>query len=182
MHFKARASGTYRSLGDQPRPRVGVLVSGQTRRILATRVAQPRATLAGMNYSSPKLQRAGRAFLLRLVAENGVEEAARVLRELADELEELDRKERTAMEAETSVPAPNERARARRDRSPVLGTTSPPSRCLSRCAENPCRSRPQSSGQGSRCYRGIEGPRPVRGSSLLAIGWSDPGQPWTQGR
>ena len=35
------------------------------------------------------MQRAARAFLLRLVAENGVEEAARALRELADEFERL---------------------------------------------------------------------------------------------
>jgi hypothetical protein len=34
-----------------------------------------------------KLQRAGRAFLLRLVAEYGPVEAARILRRLADELE-----------------------------------------------------------------------------------------------
>jgi hypothetical protein len=33
-----------------------------------------------------KLQRAGRAFLLRLVAEYGPQEAARILRRLADEL------------------------------------------------------------------------------------------------
>jgi hypothetical protein len=39
--------------------------------------------------ASPKLQRAARAFLLRLVAENGTEEAARVLRDIADELEGL---------------------------------------------------------------------------------------------
>jgi len=42
----------------------------------------------GMN-ASPKLQRAARAFLLRLVAENGSDEAARALRDLADELEAL---------------------------------------------------------------------------------------------
>jgi len=35
------------------------------------------------------LQRAARAFLLRLVAENGIEGAARVLRDLADEIEGL---------------------------------------------------------------------------------------------
>ena len=33
-----------------------------------------------MNGASPKLQRAARAFLLRLVAENGIDEAVRVLR------------------------------------------------------------------------------------------------------
>ena len=44
--------------------------------------------LAGMN-ASPKLQRAARTFLLRLVAENGSDEAARALRDLADELEAL---------------------------------------------------------------------------------------------
>ena len=40
--------------------------------------------------ASPKLQRAAKAFLLRLVTENRVEEAKRVLRELADELEWLE--------------------------------------------------------------------------------------------
>ena len=45
--------------------------------------------LAGGICASLKLQRAARAFLLRLVAENGIEEAARVLRDLADELERL---------------------------------------------------------------------------------------------
>jgi len=39
--------------------------------------------------ASPKLQKAGRRFLLRLVAENGPEAAAAVLRDLADELEWL---------------------------------------------------------------------------------------------
>jgi len=39
--------------------------------------------------ASPKLQKAGRRFLLRLVAENGPEGAVRVLRDLADELEGL---------------------------------------------------------------------------------------------
>ena len=39
----------------------------------------------------PKLQRAARAFLLRLAAENGVEEAAPILRRLADEIEWLER-------------------------------------------------------------------------------------------
>lgn len=39
--------------------------------------------------ASPKLQRAGRAFLLRLVAENGPDEAARALRSLSDEVEGL---------------------------------------------------------------------------------------------
>jgi len=42
-----------------------------------------------MDAPSPKLQKAARAFLLRLVVENGIEEAARVLRDLADELERL---------------------------------------------------------------------------------------------
>ena len=41
--------------------------------------------------ASPKLQKAGRRFLLRLVAENGPEAAAAILRELADELEALAR-------------------------------------------------------------------------------------------
>jgi hypothetical protein len=36
-----------------------------------------------------KIQKPGRAFLLRLVAEYGPLEAARLLRALADELEEL---------------------------------------------------------------------------------------------
>ena len=39
--------------------------------------------------ASPKLQKAGRAFLLRLVAEYGTEAAARVLRDLADEVANL---------------------------------------------------------------------------------------------
>jgi plasmid stabilization system protein ParE len=39
--------------------------------------------------ASPKLQRAGRTFLLRLVAENGPEEAARILRDIASEIKEL---------------------------------------------------------------------------------------------
>ena len=39
--------------------------------------------------STTKLQKAGRAFLLRLVAEYGPSEAARVLRALADELEAI---------------------------------------------------------------------------------------------
>ena len=45
--------------------------------------------LAGGICASLKLQRAARAFLLRLVAENGIEEAARVLRHLADKIERL---------------------------------------------------------------------------------------------
>ena len=51
-------------------------------------VAARRDNLGAWN-ASPKLQRAARAFLLRLVAENGIEEATRVLRELADEIEAL---------------------------------------------------------------------------------------------
>jgi hypothetical protein len=39
--------------------------------------------------ASPKLQKAGRAFLLRLVYENGPDEAANILRDLACELEAL---------------------------------------------------------------------------------------------
>jgi hypothetical protein len=39
--------------------------------------------------ASPKLQKAGRAFLLRLVAENGAEEAARILRDMAEEVADL---------------------------------------------------------------------------------------------
>ena len=39
--------------------------------------------------ASPNLQRVAKAFLLRLVAENGVDEAAKALRDLADELEAL---------------------------------------------------------------------------------------------
>jgi len=35
----------------------------------------------------PKLQRAARAFLVRLACENGIEKAAEILRRLADELE-----------------------------------------------------------------------------------------------
>jgi hypothetical protein len=44
---------------------------------------------AGRMDTSPKLQKAGRAFLLRLVAENGPERAAQILRDLADEIEGL---------------------------------------------------------------------------------------------
>jgi len=40
---------------------------------------------------SPKLQKAGRRFLMRLVAENGPKAAAAILRELADELDALAR-------------------------------------------------------------------------------------------
>jgi len=57
-----------------------------------------------MSAASPKLQRAAKAFLLRLVTENRVEEAKRVLRELADELE--------CLEAERAAEL------ARRDRDP----------------------------------------------------------------
>jgi len=64
-------------------------ISAQTRQILATTAAVRRAMLAGMESASPKLQRAGRAFLLRLVAEHGPQAAAQVLRELADEIEGL---------------------------------------------------------------------------------------------
>jgi hypothetical protein len=39
--------------------------------------------------TSPKLQRACRSFLLCLVAENGTDEAARILHRLADEIESL---------------------------------------------------------------------------------------------
>jgi len=42
-----------------------------------------------MNGTSPKLQRTTRTFLLRLVAENGIEDAAHVLRGLADKIEGL---------------------------------------------------------------------------------------------
>jgi len=45
--------------------------------------------LSAWGTASPKLQRAAKAFLMRLVAENGIEEAARALRELADEIEGL---------------------------------------------------------------------------------------------
>jgi len=43
--------------------------------------------------ASPKMQRAGTAFLLRLVAENGIDEAARALHEFADDIEGLEREE-----------------------------------------------------------------------------------------
>ena len=42
-----------------------------------------------MKSALPKMQRAARAFLLRLAGENGIEEAARVLREPAGKLEGL---------------------------------------------------------------------------------------------
>ena len=48
---------------------------------------------AAPNRASPKLQHAAKAFVLRLVAENGLEEAARVLRDLADEVRGLEREE-----------------------------------------------------------------------------------------
>jgi len=51
-------------------------------------VAARRDNLGAWN-ASPKLQRAARAFLLRLVAENGIEETARAPRELAKEIEGL---------------------------------------------------------------------------------------------
>ena len=59
-----------------------------------------------MNGASPKLQRAARAFLLRQVAENGVEEAARVLRELADALEWIEA--RTADERASRAAGPEQ--------------------------------------------------------------------------
>jgi hypothetical protein len=48
-----------------------------------------RARPAGGMNASPKLHKAGRAFLLPLVSENGIDEAVTVLRDLADELEGL---------------------------------------------------------------------------------------------
>jgi hypothetical protein len=48
--------------------------------------AKARAHDAGME-ATTKLQKAGRALLLRLVAEYGPLEAARILRKLADEIE-----------------------------------------------------------------------------------------------
>jgi hypothetical protein len=39
--------------------------------------------------TSPKLQRACRSFLVRLVAENGTDKAADALRRLADQIESL---------------------------------------------------------------------------------------------
>jgi len=55
--------------------------------------------------ASPKLQRAGRAFLLRLVCENGPERAARVLRDLADELEMLGADQRAENHMDDSASA-----------------------------------------------------------------------------
>jgi hypothetical protein len=40
-------------------------------------------------YCTTKMQKAGRSFLLRLVAEYGPDEACRILRSLADEIEGL---------------------------------------------------------------------------------------------
>ena len=57
-----------------------------------------------------KLQRAGRDFLMRLVAQHGLDGAARMLRALADELEALCR---------TSVP-PDLSARARSKEKQVV--------------------------------------------------------------
>jgi hypothetical protein len=51
--------------------------------------AEARAPNAGME-ATTNLQKAGRAFLLRLVAEGGPQGAARVLRRLADEPEALE--------------------------------------------------------------------------------------------
>jgi hypothetical protein len=62
--------------------------SAHSRHKCAVTPATGRGTLAGMN-TSLKLQKAGRAFLLRLVAENGPEEAAQTLRDLAQEIEGL---------------------------------------------------------------------------------------------
>jgi hypothetical protein len=66
---------------------------------------------------SPKLQKAGRRFLLRLVADNGPEAAAAILRDLADELEALGRAHRAddpCAALSTSVSAVD--AQASRDR------------------------------------------------------------------
>ena len=61
-----------------------------TRQILTTTAAARRDTLgAWETRAAPELQRAAKAFLLRLVAENGGEEAAAILHRLADELEGL---------------------------------------------------------------------------------------------
>jgi hypothetical protein len=46
-------------------------------------------TSAGIAQRMDKLQRAGREFLLRLIAKHGLQGAARILRALADELEAL---------------------------------------------------------------------------------------------
>jgi hypothetical protein len=51
------------------------------------RVARPRRTVQAARMD--KLPRAGRDFLLRLVAQHGLDGAARVLRALADEMEAL---------------------------------------------------------------------------------------------
>jgi predicted HAD superfamily phosphohydrolase len=51
------------------------------------RVASPRETAQAQRVD--KLQRAGRDFLMQLVAKHGVEGAARVLRALADERDGL---------------------------------------------------------------------------------------------
>jgi hypothetical protein len=58
------------------------------RRICDVTGTEARAHDAGME-GNAKLQKAGRAFLLRLVAEYGPQGAARILRRLADELEAL---------------------------------------------------------------------------------------------
>jgi len=50
-------------------------------------VAGPRTTAQAPRMD--KLQRAGRDFLMRLVAAHGLQGAARILRALADELEAL---------------------------------------------------------------------------------------------
>jgi hypothetical protein len=60
----------------------------RTRCICSVTGAAARAHDAGME-ATTKLQKAGRAFLLRLVAEYGPSEAARVLRAPAEEIDAL---------------------------------------------------------------------------------------------
>ena len=70
------------------RSRAGLFVSVCSRSICSVTGAEARAHDAGME-ATTKLQKAGRAFLLRLVAEYGPQGAARILPALADELESL---------------------------------------------------------------------------------------------
>jgi hypothetical protein len=80
----------------------GLFVSVHTRSICSVTGAEGRLHDAGMEVTT-RLQKAGRALLLRLVAEHGFAGAARVLRALADELEAIGA---TAVRRSTQAHAP----------------------------------------------------------------------------
>jgi hypothetical protein len=67
------------------RPRAGLFVSARLRQKFAATPARQDAHARRMD----KLQRSGRAFLIRVVAKHGLAGAARVLRALADDLDAL---------------------------------------------------------------------------------------------